>query len=290
VRRFDDYEPLSLCLPGSGWLTWKIDVPAEVDRAELKTAVCLAKIPPSMQIKDGVESEITLSVDGRREEIVFRRRFLKPGQKEHVSIPLTKYKGTTIQIAFRNKSDGFCIDDWSVFEDPRIDIHLARPLHYQVHPDICPVNTELSDQFPKPTSQDRILSLADEGVWECRQNARLMYATRDEEAVKYKGKLDLRAVDYSQVIITGRAQNADAGDGQRTIRLRLFLNGDEKYFEDVSLPLLADHQQHSYGYDLKLLRLNCYSRITGIEIAPARAGGRTTRDGFTVDSVRFAHK
>ncbi len=70
VRRFDDYEPLSLCLPGSGWLTRKIDVPAEVERAELKTAVCLAKIPPSMRVKDGVESEITLSVDGQREEIL----------------------------------------------------------------------------------------------------------------------------------------------------------------------------------------------------------------------------
>ncbi len=88
-----------------------------------------------------------------------------------------------------------------------------------------------------------------------------MYATSDEEAVKYKGKLDLRAVDYSQVIITARAKNADAGDRQRTVRLRLFLNGDDKYFEDVSLPLLADHQMHSYGYDLKLLALTATARL-----------------------------
>lgn len=290
VRRFDDYEPLSLCLPGSTWLTWNIDVPAEVGRAELKTAICLAKFPPGMLVKDGVESEIALTVDGRSEEILFRRRFLRPGQTEYVSISLTKYRGTKIQIAFRNRSDGFCFDDWSVFEHPRIDVHLARPLPYKTHPEICPVNTELSDQFPKVTSQDCILSLAEEGIWESKQGARFAYATSDEEAAKYKGKLDLRVADYSQVIITGQAQDADAGDGQRTVRLRLFLNNDEKNFEDVSLPFLAGHQIHSYGYDLKLLRSNCYSRITGIEIAPARAGGKATHDGFAVDSVRFARK
>lgn len=290
VRPFDDYEHLSLCLPGSAWLTWNIDVPAEVGWAELKTAICLAKIPPSMLVKDGVESEIALSVDGRREEILFRRRFLRPGQKEHVSISLTKYKGKKIQIAFRNKSDGFCFDDWSIFEHPRIDVHLSRPLPYEIHPDIRPVNTELSDQFPKLTSQDRILSLAEEGDWESKPGVRLTYATSDAEAVKYKGKLDLRVADYSQVIITGRAQDADAGDAQRTVRLRLFLSKDEKNFKDVSLPFLADHQFHSYGYDLKLLCCNAYSRITGIEIAPARVGGRTTSDGFAVESVRFARK
>src|SRR5262249_26699193 len=149
-------------------------------RAELKTAVCLAKTPQGMPMKDGVESEIALSVNGCRQEILFRRHLVRPAQKEQVSISLTKYKGMTIQISFRNKPDGFYIDDWSIFQHPRIEMHLAKPMPYEAHPEIRPVNTELSDQFPKLTSQDHVLSLADEGAWECKQGVRLLYATSDE--------------------------------------------------------------------------------------------------------------
>ncbi len=73
-------------------------------------------------------------------------------------------------------------------------------------------------------------------------------------------------------------------------RLRLLLSSDGTRFKDVPLPFLPGHRLHSYGYDLKLLGCNCYSRIYGIEIAPARAGRLTTDDGFTVESVRFARK
>jgi hypothetical protein len=285
VRPFDDYEPLSLCLPGSASVTWNIDIPIEAHQAELKTAVCLAKTPSGIPVKDGVDSEIALLAYGRREEIVFRQQFLRPGQKEQVSVSLTKYKGMKIQIVFRNRPDGFYIDDWSIFEQPRIDLHLARPLPYEAHPDVRPVNTELSDQFPKTTSQDRVLSLADERAWQYKQGARLAYAPSGQESVKYKGRLDLPVLDYSQVIVTGQALDRDAA-----VHLRIFLSKDESYFKDVTLPFLPDHQLHSYGYDLKLLGCNYYNRITGIEVAPARAGGLATLDGFKVESVRFARK
>ncbi len=275
---FSDYEHLNLFLHSPSSVSWDLQIPQNLKKAVLHSAVAISTSAPYVSVSDGVTFEVkTVGEDGS--ELRLFTKHLGPNERQWDSfqISLLPFAGQKITLVFGSKSEGNNIHDWAMYRFPYIDLDLDQNFTNKNLNDFewRPSNTDLNPLLPKPTKQDFVLDFQNDifrkwevsnlDVSEVENLSSQPWQLMKSSSVVYNPEKPLRFSDYSHLYF-----RVAAPANYYTGYLKIFIqvNHLSGYQRIVQIPLLRDGLLHEYTYDLKLLDLDPNHAVTQIEVQP----------------------
>jgi hypothetical protein len=291
-QRWDSYERLNLLLRGNASVEWQVTLPSDMARAELGSAVRLASGAPEGSNAKGIEAEIAV-LSGRGERVRAYSEVLLPGTRawHTVSIPLTRYAGETVTIAFSSRARDGSDTEPVIYRHPVINLELQPRPRRPDRIDFMPSNTDQSERFPVVKGVDYRLDLSDQTRWrtfgvrplpERNGWSRREWAVeRAEPSFTTIRALDVCLADYAYFYIRQVADEAGGAADEIT-----FMTEDNRRHA-ARLPLIGDGRLHSYTYDVKLLEWPSSARLAHVSIRVHSAGFLMGEGRIHVEEVGF---
>ncbi len=281
MSQWSDYKHLDVLIPAPHTVSWTVEIPEQLISADLKTAV---GINYQAGVSSATENKVTFTIrltSSDNQQVVFEKT-LQPDSHTWtpVNIPLSAYAGQQIIIDFETKGDENGAGAWAMFQFPHIDLHVNPTPIQSESLVIAPDNTDLAESasavqdsesvnlFTNPyvlSGTNATQSKADPSEWTIGSNP----------AFKLNLSNSACLPAYSDFLIS-LAVEPELSPRSLFIIFTL----DNGQVTGFNLPLLADGEEHTYTYPLRLLNLSPGIHVTGIEI-------RISNDGPETYSLQF---
>ncbi len=294
---FQDYEHLNLFLHSPNSVSWNLEIPQNIKKAVLHSAVAISTSTPQHVDADGLTFEVKAVRENGLEQVLFSRH-LGPNERQWqpFEVSLLPFAGQKITLVFGSQPGKNNIHDWAMYHFPYIDLELDQKKKNIALQDFewQPSNTDLNSLLSKPAKDDFVLDLQEDisSSWEFSnldaeeiQNSSSQYwrATK-ASAFSYKPNSDLPLSHYTHLYFR-MAAPANYYTGVLKVYLQVnHLSGYQRIFR---IPLLSDGLLHTYTYDLKLLELEPDAILTRIDIEPLLVKPLEGRPRFYLPEIRF---
>lgn len=302
---FMDYRRLNVFLHSPNSIDWKISLPKNLNKAELKTAIAISPSAPHYASSDGVIFQILIASEGGDWRVLYSKAVGSEDRKWHpVNLDLSQFSGQRIAIKFGSHPGENPIYDWAMYRHPYIDLVLEGPSGSVIEAQsMTPENTDLFEQLPKRSADDFILDPADPNLWTYHEMSLFQQGNSQQPTTWIMGQnpqmiqkkaMSLCLSEYSHFTIR-LAASEKIVDHQhdayfRKTKVFFKVAGQDGFPVSFAIPLLNDGKIHEYTYDLKLLELSQNLRLTGLKIAPVVAGNSSTDNSVKLVDLGFIAK
>lgn len=270
------YRHLNLLLPAGKSVSWTVTVPAGASKAEFRSAVAL---PREQGASTPVFFAVGLKPSGGKEILAWNLAARSNNQNwREFALPLEKYKGQTITLRLSARAIPHRPGVNSLFRYPCIYVSDYTKNTFREGP-CLPSNTELNAGTPERTDFDYVFPVAGkqshpiESGRVASTTGVVLPARKDwKMTVPCPGQPDLSAYSHWQFCLSAPWQMTP-----RAVTASLtFLPGQQPV--SFTVPLLPDAAKHTYSYDLKLLELPRYSRLTAVQLMLANNNSACSND------------
>lgn len=283
---WSDYKHLNLLLPSPNSISWTVQLPDNLARAEFRSACALSEPAAADAARNGATFQVFLAVGTDPEQSVFSRH-VSSGEREWrpFQIPLGAHAGKRITLRLTSTPGSGGGGERAMYHYPRIHLRLAEAGRVVADQPVVPSNTDLSPGAPRPGPGDVRLDLTKPELWKASDpeagtpmgappGARLLHPA---QFLQYRQPLNLRLSDFSHFYM-----RAAAGPEVTLRALRAFFMyrsaRDEVSMQWASLTLLPDSRTHTYTYPLKLLELEQEARLEYVRFLSVSEGGAVRLD------------
>ncbi len=288
------FKHLNLLIAAPNVVTWTVDLPADLESAELLSAAAISESAPKVAGADGAWLKVDIRSEHGRDWLAFAKPLAANRHAwQPLKIDLAPYKGQQVTIQFSVLNGKNKESDWIAYRYPRIEIR-RQPDEYRRATRklrrkpvaIAPSNTDLSTGIVATTAGDLVLATDRGEQWQPADNTVAGgqnapgWRLGGGSAMSYRGALDIALSHYSHFWVE-LAVREDVKPRALTARLTI---GGRTDPVTVQIPLLPDSRFHTYTYDLKLLELEQAARLTGLSVEPITAG---TNSSVEIVGMRF---
>lgn len=307
VGSWRSYEHLNLYLPSPGKIVWTIDLPANIESAQLETAYAIGKTgqagaqgdktPITFDIACTSQSLTTDKSSGESQPITLSHVTLSEnGRSVPAAIPLTKFRGSRLAITFSSSAPAGSHHVQAVFQYPHVDVKLKGKARSQTAAEleVRPSNTDRSPFFQHETESDYCFPKVAASSWQAGEFsfprieqsslAKVMVAT-PSSSVASSGDLRIPIHNYSHLLV-----EMSAIPELKPRALRAFLKVNQGPLRLLTIPLLSDGALHRYTYDLKLLELPDSAVLNQISLSPASKSREPADKVIRVERVKLISK
>jgi hypothetical protein len=294
------YRHLNVVVGSETWVSWKVTLPATLERADFTSAVSIVDSAPGDGSLNYVDFMVYVRSPGEAEKEVLFRRLEGVGRGwQGFVVPLSEYKGQTITLRLTSNSVGVA-GDWGMYRYPVIDLdtHEQPDSPVQTGP-ITPSNTDLYAGFQQPTAADFHLDVSASDSWKPEELERVAgdgnttvgwLVNGTLPSLEYVGPLTIKASDYKRFYIK-IAASTDLAPRLVTVYCKTLGEGGFGLHQ-FSIPLLPDTEElHTYTFDLRLAGDLDGSELTGLKITllepRAISPVVTPASWVSIDSVGF---
>ncbi|HEY9871569.1 MAG TPA: hypothetical protein V6D08_20600 [Candidatus Obscuribacterales bacterium] len=292
---WNHFKHLNLLIPAPNAVTWTVDLPAGLRKAEFVSAVAASspdQEPGDSGSTGGPWCEISAKPERGRDRLAVALPVKSlNGAWRPVRLDLTPLKGQRVTLKLAVRHAGNKEAATVVYRYPRIEVLETQPTHSKEPGQTRPSNTDASPEMPATTPDDMVFDLKPTDPWAVPSSGQAQPAApikepHDASALEYTGQLRLHLDQYSHFWVK-LAADPRIKPRVLTVNMKIAGRKDRPTFQ---LPLLPDGNMHAYTYDLKLLELPRSCRLTGMSL---ELGSGQSKDGQArseIAQIRFLRK
>ncbi len=120
-----DYHRLNLFLHSPNAVTWTVNLPKDLKKAEFRSAVSISPSAPFEEGADGITFQVYVERPGTEPKLLYNHK-VKAEDREwsEFRIPLEEFAGQTISLRLAASPGDNFIHDWGLFRFPHLEIEL----------------------------------------------------------------------------------------------------------------------------------------------------------------------